>query len=174
MSRIPRLDCLDNNVTIATDDLFLIEKVGGDIEKRTAAEVASALSLYVVGDVALADVGTINLMNVANTPLYEVPSGKTLVVTKAIVICEDDDSVSVSSTIDIGGTSPTYDDIFTDIVSPGTVGLLAAGQYTSNASPFGTGVAIIQPAGTQIYARVSTAATGTSQTARIILFGILI
>lgn len=119
-------------------------------------------------DQNLATISNINAKSIATTTLYTPPSGKTAIITGAIVRCTAASAITNGPTVSVGMTSSAYSDIFA---------ATALNALTGTTSVYGfslTGMSVSIAGGTAIKANLSAAATGTSQTISIDLIGYLI
>lgn len=116
----------------------------------------------------LSTVTGINAKTVAQTNLYTVPTGKTAVITAAIVRSTAASSITNGPTASIGFTSTAYSDIYVGqnmITLTGTTSIFG---YSS------VGALVSAAAATVIKFNITTGSTGTSQTVAVDLIGYLI
>jgi len=109
----------------------------------------------------------IDAKTTGTTTLYTVPTGKTAVITKAVVRCTAATAITVAPTLGIGVAAGEAD-IFASVVLTGLT--TTATVWTFGAS----GLAVPVAAAGVIKVGIDTAATGTSQTIAIDLFGYLV
>jgi len=130
--------------------------------------VVSGLPAWVtVGGTLLSATTGINAKTVATTTLYTVPSGKTAVITKAIIVPTAVSSITQGPVAGIG-IAAGEDDIF---ASTQLTGLTA----TTKAYAFDAiGTYTLAAATEVIKLGIDTAASGTSMTVSVYLFGYLI
>ena len=114
----------------------------------------------------LAVISGINLKTVGTTLVYTVPAGKTALYTMAFVEITAATAITVGATGGLGIAAGEAD-VFAPVVF---TGVLAAGQVWAFQS---AGLTRTGPAGSVINYGNDVAATGTSQAARIHLFGFL-
>lgn len=112
-------------------------------------------------------VSDINLKTTGFTTLYTVPTGKKFFLSSLIIECTEATSITVESTIDLGFNDPDYNN-FTD-------NLLLEGLLTSSDFYKATISAAtkIMSAGDELKMNVVTASTGTSQTVKVYVSGLL-
>jgi hypothetical protein len=113
---------------------------------------------------------TINALTVANTPIYTVPTGRTLNITKVLLTCTNATGVNtLAPQISIGANASTFDDFMPTQTFTGAVTLNKT--YTYNPSIAVTNRYV---AGNVINARVSTAGAGnTALQYTIEVFGVI-
>jgi len=114
----------------------------------------------------LAVVSGINLKTVGTTLIYTVPAGQTALFTMAFVEITAATAITIGATGGLG-ISAGEADVFAPVVF---AGVLAAGQVWAFQS---AGLTRTGPAASVVRYGNDVAATGTSQTARIHLFGFL-
>lgn len=106
----------------------------------------------------------INAKVTGATTLYTVPTGKTAIITSAVIRCSAATAITNGPTIGIGTATGT-NDIFA---------LAAANALTTTTTIFGfslVGMSVKVATGTAIKLNVGTASTGTSQTITVDLIG---
>lgn len=119
------------------------------------------------GSTLLSTTTSINAKTTGTTSLYTVPSGKTAIITKAIVVVTAASSITQGPTLGIG-VAAGEDDIF---YSTQLTGLTATTKvYAFDA----IGTYVAAAATDVIKVGIDTAASGTSMTISIYLFGYLI
>jgi hypothetical protein len=116
----------------------------------------------------LATVTAVNTKTVANTLLYTVPTGKTATITDVVARVTAASAITTGPTIDISSSSGGSGDIFTS-VSTGTGFSTVLKVFKFSTGGNSTAVAA---AGT-VYADLTVAATGTSQTIQYDVIGYL-
>lgn len=122
--------------------------------------------------VLLASVSGINAKTVANTLIYTVPTGKTAIITQAIIRCTTASSISAGPTLSIGRNATTYNDIF---ASATITALTNAGPGAGSAFGFSSiGIFAQASAADAINLALTSGATGTSQTIACDLIGYLL
>ena len=114
----------------------------------------------------LAVVAGVNLQTVGTTLIYTVPAGVTALFTMAFVEITAATAITVGATGGLGIAAGEAD-VFAPVVF---TGVLAAGQVWAFQS---AGLTRTGPAASVVRYGNDVAATGTSQTARIHLFGFL-
>lgn len=119
-----------------------------------------------LGLVSIAVTG-INAKTVANTLLYTVPAGKTFIPQGVVIRATAASSISAGPTIDISTTSGGAGNIYT---TTAITALDTAGKIFTF-GPYGMSVSVAA-AGT-VYADLTAAANGTSETIEIDLIGYL-
>jgi len=115
----------------------------------------------------LATVTGINAKTVAATTLYTVPSGKTAVITRAVIRCTAATAITVAPTVGIG-VAAGEDDNFASTALTGLTTDTAEWHFTRS------GLAVKNAAAAVVKLGVDTGATGTSQTIAVDLIGYLI
>lgn len=118
--------------------------------------------------IPLATVTGINAKTVTTTALYTVPSGKTAILTNAIVRCTAASSITNGPTASIGVVSSSFNDIY---ASANMITL------TTTSSAFGySSVGVFGQAAqtTVVTLNLTNAATGTSQTIAVDVMGYLV
>lgn len=109
----------------------------------------------------------INAKSTGQTTLYTVPTGKTCIITQAIVRCTAATSITNGPTASIGFTSTAYTDIYSAENMAGLTGTTTIFGYVT------VGVSALAVTGTVIKCNISSAASGTSQTVAVDLIGYL-
>ncbi|MFA7287037.1 MAG: hypothetical protein WC052_05240 [Patescibacteria group bacterium] len=102
------------------------------------------------------------------TRVYSVPSGYYMVATELVVLCTEDDTVTVVAQVSVGTSGRSYTDIIpsTTLTGLDNTGIMFT-LRTSGASY------VIEP-GTDVYINIGTGATATSQTISAYIKGYLI
>lgn len=172
----------NGNIGIGNNNPQYILDVGGQgnfngNQIHTVADPTSAQDVatknYVDSKVSasigvLATVTSINTKTIAQTNLYTVPTGKTAIITAAIVRCTAATSITNGPTASIGFTASAYSDIYVGqnmIALTGTTSIF--GYSTVGMSASATAASVIK-------FNITTAASGTSQTVAVDLIGYLI
>lgn len=128
---------------------------------------SDALALMGSSDKILTVTTGINGKATGTTNLYTVPTGKTVVVTRAVVMC--DAAVSITTGPQAGvGVAAGEDDVFT---SQGMDALTTTAKLFHFTA---TGMSVKVVAGGVVKLGIDVPAVGTSQTLSVILFGVLI
>lgn len=109
----------------------------------------------------------INAKSIAATTLYTVPTGKTCVVTAAIIRCTAASAITNGPTASIGFTSTAFADIYANANMVALTGTTAIFGYST------VGMSASAVATTVIKLNISTGAAGTSQTIAVDLIGYL-
>lgn len=130
----------------------------------TKAYVDSAIALT---PQKLATITGINTKSTGQTNLYTVPTGKTCVITQAIVRCTAASAITNGPTASIGFTSTAYTDIYIAENMMVLTGTTAIFGYVT------VGMSAIAVATTIIKFNISSASSGTSQTVAVDLIGYL-
>lgn len=109
----------------------------------------------------------IDLKTTGLNTLFTVPFGKEFFLSSLIIRCTGADGITTEATIDLGFNDPDYDNF--------TSGLLLEGLLTSSDFYKATisGATKIMTAGSILKMNVVTASTGTSQTVKAYVFGLL-
>ncbi len=130
--------------------------------------VAGGLPAWVTpGATLLSTTTSINAKNTGTTNLYTVPSGRTAIITKAIVIPTAASSITQGPTLGIG-VAAGEDDIFSSTQLTGVT-------TTSKVYAFDAIGTYVSAAATEVIkVGIDTVAAGTSMTISIYLFGYLI
>lgn len=104
---------------------------------------------------------------IANTSLYTVPAGKTAVITGAAVRCSAATAITIGPSAGVGNVAGT-NNIFASAA-------ITALQTTTDVFGFSlVGMSKVTAAAGQIFLNLGTAATGTSQTLAVDLYGYLV
>ena len=128
------------------------------------------ISANIQGDNVIATALSVDAMTTGANTIYTVPTGYVYVFTNAIIAVSAADSITEGATISIG-TNATWDNIVPDTA----LGLVTAGQYGLVGLPAGTTTgASIATASSVVSINIDTAATGTSQSLYVYLFGFLV
>lgn len=120
-----------------------------------------------VSPTLLATVTGINAKSTGQTTLYTVPTGKTCVVTAAIIRCTAASSITNGPTASVGFTSTAYTDIYAAANMVALTGTTSIFGYST------VGMSASAVAATVIKFNISSAASGTSQTIAVDLIGYL-
>lgn len=116
----------------------------------------------------LATITGINSKSTGATALYTVPTGKTAIITEAFVRCTAASAITVGASASIGQNSTAFDD-FVGIT------ILTALLATTDAFPLRATAKFVQAAAAAVVnIKITTAATGTSQTLAVDLYGYLV
>lgn len=115
----------------------------------------------------LAAIPNVNLMSIGDTLLYTVPAGKILIVTDVIVVNTNGDC-TFGATVNIGFTSPNYDDVALDMWAKATL-TNRYYQFSQEGDwSYSTGdEPKTVPAETDLYFRVTVAASGGAATVNV-------
>lgn len=108
----------------------------------------------------------INAFTTGNTTLFTVPTGKTAIITRAIVRVSAATAVTNGPTASVGGTATA--DVFA------STALTALNATTKMFTFSQVGMSTLVPASTTVKLNISVAATGTSETLAVDLIGYLI
>jgi len=115
---------------------------------------------------------SINMKNTGNTTLFTVPTGRTAVVTKVVIIGVQRTAITVGPTWRVGTNNSVSRN---DIVMDNTTDLLVSQEYLAQAGSGVSGnIAQTASAGQVIDFNVATGSTGTAQAYAVYLFGYLI
>jgi hypothetical protein len=135
---------------------------GGAVHTATYDGTDMQLTSPMPGPVLLACIIGINLKTVANTALYTVPAGKTCLITQALVNCTAATAITVAATAGVGVASG---DIYAAVVLTGLTATTKCWGWSTQ------GLIVNVAAASVINFNVTGAATGTSQTADVYLYG---
>lgn len=113
-------------------------------------------------------ISSVNGLTQAATPIFTVPAGKTFYPLRVLVEPTTVTGLITPSVVSVGTNATNYNNI---MASNALTGLTGTNTISQIAADLG---AIAVAAGTQVFARVITAATADAYTLRIILIGILI
>ncbi len=119
----------------------------------------------------LATSATVNLKTVAQTLLYTVPAGKTLIDARVVLLTTEGTLVTVCPTLGVGIT-PAFNELYDAVAVEPSLG--TAGFYRCLDSIAATPVKKTFTAAQEIKVNITTGSTATSHSGKFYLFGTLI
>lgn len=168
-----RADSACQNVTMIGNQ-FTVAKVGAHVSNaffdRDGGQLPTGKQIVRDGislPSVLARVTGIDAKTVAATNLYTVPTGKTAIITGAVVQSGSVTAITVGPTLGIGIAAGED-----DIVPSTALAALTSNVKTGYLAP--TGVVASAPAASVIKVGIDTASTGTAQTVHVALIGYLL
>jgi len=144
---------------IFSGNLFATTQVSGDNSTK-----ASTTAYVDRNEILLSAITGVNAKTTGTTALYTVPTGKTAVVTKVMIRCTAASAITSGPALDIGVTAG---DIYPNTTLTAVTTANKVYGFISN------GVTTAATAAQVINLNINTAATGTSQTIEVLVFGIL-